>query len=348
MDKKTRNKYLYATICCMFIAVALIYYYFFSSMNATGKTQYLYIDSNDNIDSVYSKVKAVSNDHGFTGYRTLVRHCTYKNNIRTGRYALAPNEGAFSLFRHLKNGMQTPVNLTVPSVRTVNKLAAELSKKLMIDSAEIANALSNQDFCQKFGYDTTTVLCLFIPNTYDVYWNIKFEKFMERMQKESRTFWNFERTRKAEEMNLTPNQVITLASIVDEETANDAEKPMIAGMYYNRLMLRDAEYPNGMPLQADPTIKFAWKKFELKRIYNKLLSINSPYNTYRNTGLPPGPIRIPSVAGIDAVLNHVHHKYLYMCAKEDFSGTHNFAVTYEEHMRNAAKYTKALNERNIR
>ena len=149
-------------------------------------------------------------------------------------------------------------------------------------------------------------------------------------------------------MKLTPNQVITLASIVDEETANNGEKPMIAGMYYNRLMLRNAEYPEGMPLQADPTIKFAWKRAELKRIYNNLLYIKSPYNTYKNPGLPPGPIRIPSVAGIDAVLNHVKHEYLYMCAKEDFSGTHNFARTYQEHLQNAAKYSKALNERGIK
>ena len=119
-------------------------------------------------------------------------------------------------------------------------------------------------------------------------------------------------------------------------------------MYYNRLMLRNAEYPNGMPLQADPTIKFAWKQFDLKRIYHNLLSINSPYNTYVNTGLPPGPIRIPSIAGIDAVLNYVQHDYLYMCAKEDFSGTHNFARTYNEHLQNAAKYSKALNERGIK
>ena len=131
-----------------------------------------------------------------------------------------------------------------------------------------------------------------------------------------------------------------MASIVDEETANDGEKPMIAGMYYNRLK-------EGMPLQADPTIKFALKQFDLKRIYHNMLSTNSPYNTYKNTGLPPGPIRIPTVKGIDAVLNYIHHDYLYMCAKEDFSGTHNFARTYEEHLKNAAKYSKALNERGI-
>ena len=168
------------------------------------------------------------------------------------------------------------------------------------------------------------------------------------MKKENDNFWTDERKHKAANLHLSPVEVSTLASIVDEETANDKEKPMIAGMYYNRLMLRDAKYPQGMPLQADPTIKFAWKNFALKRIYNNLLHIHSPYNTYVNPGLPPGPIRVPSIAGIDAVLNMVHHNYLYMCAKEDFSGTHNFAATYEEHMANARRYAAALNKRGIK
>ena len=248
----------------------------------------------------------------------------------------------------MKNGLQEPVNLTLPSVRTLNKLSAELSKKLMIDSTSILQALTDEATCEKYGYDTTTIACMFIPNTYDIYWNSSVEKLLDRMKKESEKFWNEDRTQKAKALQLTPVEVITMASIVDEETANNAEKPMIAGMYYNRFKLRNAEYPEGMPLQADPTIKFAWKRFDLKRIYNNLLHIKSPYNTYVNPGLPPGPIRIPSVAGIDAVLNLVKHDYLYMCAKEDFSGTHNFARTYQEHLQNAAKYSKALNERGIK
>jgi UPF0755 protein len=167
------------------------------------------------------------------------------------------------------------------------------------------------------------------------------ERLIEKMKTESKFFWNAERTRKAKALGLTPDEVITLASIVDEETANNAEKPMIAGMYYNR-------YRQDMPLQADPTVKFALKDFEIKRIYNNMLDVESPYNTYRNKGLPPGPIRIPSVAGIDAVLNLVKHNYLYMCAKEDFSGYHNFAVTNAQHAANARRYQQALNQRGIR
>ena len=161
------------------------------------------------------------------------------------------------------------------------------------------------------------------------------------MKKECDTFWNKERRQKASAMGFSHEQVITLASIVDEESNDDGEKPMIAGMYYNRLKM-------DMPLQADPTVKFATKDFAAKRIYEKMLRVDSPYNTYRNTGLPPGPIRIPTVAGIDAVLNYTKHDYLYMCAKEDFSGTHNFARTYAEHLVNAAKYSDALNKRGIR
>ena len=244
------------------------------------------------------------------------------------------------MFRKLKNGLQASVRLTIPSVRTADKLAGALSRKLMADSASIYEKLTDTATCRKYGYTPETMLCMFIPNTYEVYWNTSVDKLLDKMNSESKKFWNFERTQKAEAMGLTKEEVITLASIVDEETAVDAEKPMVAGMYYNRLKAN-------MPLQADPTIKFALKDFDIRRIYHKMLTVNSPYNTYRNTGLPPGPIRIPSVAGIDAVLNHVHHNYIYMCAKEDFSGTHNFAETYEEHLQNAAKYSDALNKRGI-
>lgn len=347
MKKNTRRKYLIPAVACLVVA-GIVYYYFFASMAAGNETRYVYIDTDDTVDSVYTKLADVSSSNGMEGFKTLVRHSHYADNIRTGRYAITPGEGAFTVFRHMKNGLQSPVSLTVPSVRTLDRLAAELSKRLMVDSAAIYEALSDEAICKKYGYDTATVAALFIPNTYDIYWNVSVEKLLDRMKKENHNFWSRQREEKARAMKLTPVEVTTLASIIDEETANDGEKPMVAGMYYNRLMLRNAEYPDGMPLQADPTIKFAWKRFDLKRIYNNLLYIKSPYNTYKNPGLPPGPIRIPSIAGIDAVLNHVHHDYLYMCAKEDFSGTHNFARTYEEHLQNAKRYSEALNRRGIK
>ena len=348
MKKSVSKLYLYGAIACIVIVAIVGYLYCFSSFSKSSNTQYVYIDTDDNIDSVYNKVEPIANSFPYQAFKTLTHHFGYAEHIHTGRYAIHPGEGALKVWRHMKNGLQEPVNLTLPSVRTLDKLSVELSKKLMIDSTSILQALTDEATCEKYGYDTTTIACMFIPNTYDIYWNSSVEKLLNRMKKESEKFWNEDRTQKAKALQLTPVEVITIASIVDEETANNGEKPMIAGMYYNRLKLRNAEYPEGMPLQADPTIKYAWKRFDLKRIYNNLLRIKSPYNTYVNPGLPPGPIRIPSVAGIDAVLNLVKHDYLYMCAKEDFSGTHNFARTYQEHLQNAAKYSKALNERGIK
>lgn len=348
MNRKRKKQYVALGTACVLVFLGLVYYYFFSSFSGQSETKYVYIDNDDTVDSVLTKLSEVGTRHSMTAVRTLAVHSGYGRRVRSGRYEIKSGDGAFVVFRRLKNGMQTPVNLTVRSVRTLDKLASDLSKKLMLDSAVIYKALTDEAMCAKYGYDTATVACMFIPNTYDIYWNVSPEKFLDRMNKECRKFWNADRRAKAERMGLTPVQVTTLASIIDEETANDAEKPAIAGMYYNRLMLRTAEYPDGMPLQADPTIKFAWKKFDLRRIYNKLLGIKSPYNTYTNTGLPPGPIRIASIAGIDAVLNRAHHDCLYMCAKEDFSGTHNFARTYSEHLANAKRYSEALDRRGIK
>lgn len=345
---KSRRNILIIAAVCILIICGVTYYYFFSSMSAKDTTEYLYIDNDDNIDSVTVKLEKISTPHAISAFKMLAGYSKYAENIRTGRYAIEPGEGAAVTFRRLKNGLQTPVNLTIPSVRTVERLSAQLSEKLMIDSATICKALKDEKTCKELGFDTTTVICMFIPNTYDIYWNTSAENLLKRMKKEYSRFWDEERMARAANIGMSPTEIMTLASIVDEETANDQEKPMVAGMYCNRLKLRNSEYPDGMPLQADPTIKFAWKRFDLRRIYNKLLNIDSPYNTYRRTGLPPGPIRIPSIAGIEAVLNHTKHDYLYMCAKEDFSGTHNFARTYEEHMANARRYTQALNKRGIK
>lgn len=347
--RKTRRKHtrksVVAVIAVFIIAllagVYLLLFHRFGSFEDNDDTQYVYIDDDDNIDSVYVKFAPVTTIGGRIGFQLLASCTNYADNVRSGRYAVDKTAGTIAVFRRMKNGMQEPVRLTIPSVRTMDRLAAYMGERLMVDSIEVYAALTDTAVCAAYGYTPQTIACMFIPNTYDVYWNVSVEKFLERMRKESETFWNDERRAKAEAMKLSTNEVITLASIVDEETANNDEKPMVAGMYYNRLQC-------DMPLQADPTIKFAIGDFSIRRIYHNMLTIDSPYNTYKNTGLPPGPIRIPTVAGIDAVLNYVHHDYLYMCAKEDFSGTHNFAVTYQEHLANAAKYSKALNERGIK
>lgn len=348
MKKSVKAKYLLPAMLCLLFLAALGYYYLFIAFSASTEISYVYIDEDDNLDSLMLKIKPTAHQHSYHAFCALSRHSSLTKKLHPGRYAVAPSISTFKVFRHIKNGMQTPVSLTVPSVRTMDDLAGRLAGKLMVDSATLAKAFKDENLCKQYGYDTATIAAMFVPNTYEVYWNVSVESLMQTMQREHKRFWNEERTAQASRLGLSPVEVTTLASIVDEETANNGEKPMVAGMYYNRLMLRDAEYPGGMPLQADPTIKFAWKQFALKRIYNKLLSIDSPYNTYRYAGLPPGPIRIPSVAGIDAVLNLKRHDYLYMCAKEDLSGTHNFARTYQEHLANARRYAAALNQRGIK
>jgi UPF0755 protein len=341
MMKITNSRaYLYIAALGMIMIIALTVYYAMASVSDSDTEVYIYVDDDDTQDSVIAKIQPYANPIGMAGLKTLLRHSDYEKNIHTGRYVIKPDDGALAVFHRIKSGQQTTISLVIPEARTMERLAEQLSEKLMLDSTTIVEALKNEEVCQKLGYDTCSIAAMFVPNTYDMYWDTSIENLLQRMKKEHDRFWKGDRETKASQMELTPTEVATLASIIDEETANNAEKPMIAGMYINRLR-------TGMPLQADPTIKFALKQFELKRIYNKLLNTDSPYNTYANQGLPPGPIKIASIKGIDAVLDYVKHDYLYMCAKEDFSGTHNFATTYKEHQRNAEKYTQALNARGI-
>ena len=298
-----------------------------------GEGRLIYIDRDDTPDSVRAKSEL--------GWRWDVYRRLVKYRVRTGRYRVDAGMSCLELYRQLRNGIQEPIRLVIPTARTMDRLAAVLSQSLMMDSTEIASALTDSTFCAAHGYTTATIPALFIPNTYEVYWDVSLDGFIGRMERENKRFWTADRKAKAQACALTHEEVATLASIVDEETANDTEKPMIAGLYLNRLRL-------GIPLQADPTVKYAVGDFTLRRILNKHLKTESPYNTYLAPGLPPGPIRIASIAGLDAVLNHVEHPYIYMCAKEDFSGTHNFAKTLQEHYRNARRYVRALNARGIR
>ena len=336
-----KKHYIIPIIICVLALAGLMFFYLTGSLSKSDKCEYVYIDDNDNLDSVAAKLKPIAKEQALLSFKLLSRHSGYCKNIRTGKYAILPEEGIIAVLRKLKNGHQEPVRLTIPESRTTDKLAGALSRKLMVDSLALSILFKDSTLCAKMGYDTATIVCLFVPNTYEVYWNTSIENLLNRMKKEHDKFWDKSRQAKATALGLNPNEVCTLASIIDEETSNNPEKPMIARMYLNRLK-------KGMPLQADPTVKFALKDFALKRIYHNMLNTDSPYNTYKNTGLPPGPIKVASVAGIDAVLNAPSHNYLYMCAKEDFSGTHNFASSYSEHLRNAAKYSKALNERGIK
>ena len=329
-----RIKYIVIGVCTVVcIGIITASYLFFGKPGNGSEENVIYIDKDDTPDSVFNKAQL-----GWRG--NLINKVMPYRQVRTGRYVIGPNTDILTLYRKLRNGQQDPILLTIPTSRTMDRLAGALSKKLMLDSLTLVNAFTDEEFCQQMGYNTATLPALFIPNTYEVYWDISLKGLMTRMQKENKAFWDTEREQKAKKMNLTHEEICTLASIVDEETANDAEKPIIAGLYLNRLH-------KGMLLQADPTVKFAVGDFSLRRILGKHLQKESPYNTYLNIGLPPGPIRIASIKGLDAVLNHREHNYLYMCAKADFSGTHEYASTFSEHQKNARNYIRALNARNI-
>ena len=343
IKKKKRNRNILIAIVTVLLVgiagIAHIYYYFFAQPFQITETVYLYIDRDDNIDSVYQKMVEVGNPKQMHGFESLVKYKGY--TPKTGRYAIKPTDNMRYLHRRLSMGYQTPVRLTVGSVRTLDRMARNVARQLMIDSAEVARLMTDTSYIHGMGYTNETLPALFIPNTYEVYWDMTAEEFMQRMLKENKAFWNDKRLQQAQSIGLTPVEVATLASIVEEETANQAEKPMVAGLYLNRLK-------RGMLLQADPTVKFSMQDFGLKRILFKHLEVDSPYNTYKYAGLPPGPIRVPSFQGLESVLNYSKHNYLYMCAKEDFSGTHNFAVTSAQHAANARRYQQALNRRGIR
>ena len=322
------------------LSLGFLYGVLFASVNATGHDSYIYIDHDDTPDSVYTKI--TSELHPAMAWR--LRLCgtvmAYSSHIHPGRYLAAPSEGAFSLMRKLRGGRQEPVHLVIPVVHTMQDLAGKLGKVFGTDSAQWCAAFADASIQEELQVDSCSLPCLFIPNTYELYWDVEPAVLLRRMKKEHDAFWTPKRTALAKAAGLTPDEVYTLASIVEQESANEAERPMIAGMYLNRLH-------GGMKLQADPTVKYALHDFGLRRIMHKHLTIDSPYNTYQHEGLPAGPICIPSLSSINAVLHYAHHDYMYMCAKEDFSGTHNFAVTYAEHMENARRYSAALNQRGI-
>ena len=323
------------------VAACVGYYFFYTSFSKGNETFFLYIDRDDNIDSVYYKVSETAKPHALKGFKTLADLRGYGDNIIRGRYAIDTKMSAKDLYNILKRGEQTPLNVPIPSVRTMDRLAGAVAKKLELDSVQLLKAFTDPAIISKYGYNANTFPSMFIPDSYNMYWTVSVEEFLDRMKKEHDRYWNEERMAKAKVLDMTPVEVSTLASIVTEETAATQEKPTVAGLYINRLR-------KGMLLQSDPTVKFAMHDFTIRRILNRMLTTDDPYNTYKYKGLPPGPIRIPLKEDLEAVLNYEHHDYIYMCAKEDFSGTHNYARTEAEHQANARRYHQALNARGIK
>lgn len=264
----------------------------------------------------------------------------YPDLVKPGKYIIDKPLSYNALINILRGGRQSPVNITFSKIRTLNELAGKIGGQIEADSSELIDFFSDQENYAGDGFRKENVIAVFIPNTYEFFWNTTARKLYSRMLREYRKFWNDERIEKSEAIGLTPVEVSVLASIVDEEASKGDEKPRIAGVYLNRLK-------RGIPLQADPTVKFAVNDFTLNRILFKHLEVDSPYNTYKHSGLPPGPIGCPSIEGIDAVLNAEKHDFLYFAAKPDFSGYHNFSRTLAEHNRYATQYRRELNRRKI-
>lgn len=261
-----------------------------------------------------------------------------ENKTKTGSFLVKRKSNLFTVLRMLRNNQQPIVKFILNKVRTKSDLAQLISITFTTDSSQAINFLNSNDSLAQFNIDTTQLFTLFIPNTYEFYWNTSMYKLIKKMKEAQVQFWNqHNRINKAKQLGLNPAQIYTLASIVEEETNNDSDKILIASVYQNRLK-------KNMPLQACPTIKYAMQDFTITRIYEKYLTNPSPYNTYQNIGLPPGPICTPSPHTIDLVLNAPKTNFIYFVAKSDFSGYHHFSSTYEEHDRYAKEYQKKLDE----
>jgi UPF0755 protein len=260
---------------------------------------------------------------------------------RMGLFRIPKGMSAFTAARRIKNGMQDGVRFTFNNVRTLDEWTERWGETFMEGPDAMRKALKDSAMCARFGKTPETIACLLMPDTYEFYWDISPEKMLERMNGYYNDFWTSERKAKAERLGLTPDEVATVASIVEEETSKADERGKVARLYLNR-------YQQGMRLQADPTVKFAIGDFSIKRITVPMTQVNSPYNTYRVNGLPPGPIRLPEKSTIDAVLDAPQHDYLYMCARADFSGYHDFTRDYAAHLDNAHRYQAALNSRGIK
>ena len=305
-----------------------------------GENPYFYITTGSQFEDVYYLLTENEFLIDNESFLWLSEKKNYKNNIYPGRYLLESKMNNNQLIDLLRSGQQEPVKVIFNNIRTKLDLAGRIGAQIEADSIDILEILNDKEELVSYNLNENNVMSLFIPNTYEFYWNTSANNFMTRMSREFDNFWNENRLNKLERVNLNKIEVMILASVVEQETQMNDEKERLAGVYINRIR-------KGMRLQADPTIKFALGDFEIKRVLTEHLSINSPYNTYKHKGLPPGPICIPSISSIESVLNFEEHNYLYFCAKYDFSGYHAFAKNLQQHNINAEKYQKALNKNRV-
>lgn len=329
--------FLVAGLVCTFFIYNLI---FGPGIRPEGKSSAIYIPEHASYSQVMDSLEVNLMIKNLKVLKWVARKKNYQVLVKPGKYVIDKPLSYNELINRLRSGLQTPVRITFTNVRTLNDLAGRFGGQIEADSVQIMAFLSDPENYRKDGFKRENVISVFIPDTYEFYWNTSPGKLYTRMLQEYRKFWNDDRIKRSSEAGLSVIEVSVLASIIDYEASRADEKPRIAGVYLNRLR-------RGIPLQADPTIKFALDDFNITRILYKQLEVDSPYNTYKYAGLPPGPIGCPSAESIDAVLNAEKHDYLFFVAKDDFSGYHNFSRTLSEHNRYAARYQRELNKRKI-
>jgi len=336
------NKWIIIIFIAALSAVGMrsyqIYHYIFRANIYTPGS--IIIPQNATYEQVVDSLKKHQIIINYKALNWVAKRKKYAESIKPGKYLLDKGLTTNKIINMLRSGDQQPVLLTFNNLRFIEELAGAVSKYIEPDSLELIQKFNDPAIYEKYGFNKNTFHCMFIPNTYEFYWTTTSDQFLERMSMEYKRFWNEERINKAKELGLTPEEVMTVASIVQEESNKRDEKPVIAGLYLNRLK-------RGIPLQADPTVKFALGNFRIKRVLNSHLAVDSPYNTYKYPGLPPGPINFPELSSIESVLNAAKTSYIYMCARQDFSGYHNFSTTLSGHLQNARKYKAVLDSLEI-
>ncbi|WP_241558249.1 endolytic transglycosylase MltG [Mariniphaga sediminis] len=349
IDKKSKlmlfprmGKFIIIFFALAFIVAGLrgyqLYMYVFHENVKTEKA--FFISEGATFSEVTDTLEANDILLNYKAFRWVAKKKKYREAVKPGRYLFRKGMNTNQIVNKLRAGEQEPLDVTFNNARFKQDLAGKVSRYILADSLSILKLFDDHEKIAAYGFTPETFKAMFIPNTYEFYWTTDAAEFADRMKKEYDRFWNETRRKKADAAGLTPVEVTTLASIVQEETAKTDELKRVAGLYVNRLK-------RGIPLQADPTVKFAVGDFSLRRVLNTHLEMDSPYNTYKNAGLPPGPINFPEVSAIEAVLDYEKHNYLYMVAREDFSGYHHFSRTLAEHNRHAARYRAALNDRKI-
>ncbi len=339
------KKIIYIALLLFLIIGSIFAYKYYNIIKGNNVTQdaYIYIPTNSNFTKVQELINPYLNDQ--KSFDWVAEKKNYPNKIRAGKFKIQKGMSNEKLVNHLRGGEPETIKLTFNNQDTYQKLAGRIADQLETDSISVLQSILDKDFLEQNNFNEATAMAMYIPNSYEFYWNTSAEQFRDKMLSEYNKFWNKERLAKAEKQNLTPIQVVTLASIVQKETSTVTERPKVAGLYLNRLK-------DFWPLQADPTIIYALKQkygqeTDIKRVLNKDLTIDSPYNTYTNFGLPPGPIAMPDISSLEAVLNPTKHKYFYMCASTENIGQHEFASSLSQHNINARKYQNWISKQGI-